>query len=277
MELRVNEVQLPEQITFNYEELKEEIAGKVSHYETLVYTDDQIKEAKADRADLNKFKKALNDERIRREREYMQPFQDFKDKIDEIIAIIDKPIMLIDRQIKECEEKQKHDKRNAIEELFASMGFQSFVKFEMIFNEKWLNATVSMKKIEEALNSEKIRIGNDIFTLSGLPEFSFEAIEIYKTTLDINQALNEGRRLSEIQKRKAEHEAAEKAKAEEQERLAVEEMEAEQLQPVRDGFMNPPAEENNKQWISFKAFLSVDDAVALKQFFESRNIDYRAI
>lgn len=96
MELRVNEVQLPEQITFNYEELKEEIAGKVSHYETLVYTDDQIKEAKADRADLNKFKKALNDERIRREREYMQPFQDFKDKIDEIIAIIDKPIMLID-------------------------------------------------------------------------------------------------------------------------------------------------------------------------------------
>lgn len=277
MELRVNEVQLPEQITFNYEELKEEIAGKVSHYETLVYTDDQIKEAKADRADLNKFKKALNDERIRREREYMQPFQDFKDKIDEIIAIIDKPIMLIDRQIKECEEKQKHDKRNAIEELFASMGFQSFVKLEMIFNEKWLNATVSIKKIEEALNSEKIRIGNDIFTLSGLPEFSFEAIEIYKTTLDINQALNEGRRLSEIQKRKAEHEAAEKAKAEEQERLAVEEMEAEQLQPVRDGFMNPPAEENNKQWISFKAFLSVDDAVALKQFFESRNIDYRAI
>ena len=44
MELRVNEVQLPEQILFNYEELKQELTEKVSHYETLVYTD--IKEAK---------------------------------------------------------------------------------------------------------------------------------------------------------------------------------------------------------------------------------------
>ena len=74
MELKVNEYQLPEQILFNYEELKAELTEKVQHYETLVYTDDQIKEAKADRATLNKLKKALSDERIRREREYMQPF-----------------------------------------------------------------------------------------------------------------------------------------------------------------------------------------------------------
>lgn len=68
MELRVNEVQIPENITFNYEELKQELTKKVSMYETMVYTDDQIKEAKADKAQLNKLKKALNDERIRREK-----------------------------------------------------------------------------------------------------------------------------------------------------------------------------------------------------------------
>ena len=71
MELKVNEVAVPEQITFNYEELKQELTEKVSMYETLVYTDDQIKQAKADKANLNKLKKALNDERIRREREYI--------------------------------------------------------------------------------------------------------------------------------------------------------------------------------------------------------------
>lgn len=92
MELKVNEVAVPEQITFNYEELKQELTEKVSMYETLVYTDDQIKQAKADKANLNKLKKALNDERIRREREYMQPFNDFKQKINEIIGIIDKPV-----------------------------------------------------------------------------------------------------------------------------------------------------------------------------------------
>lgn len=92
MELRVNEVAIPEKIDFNYEELKAELTSKVSFYETLVYTDDQIKDAKADKANLNKLKRALNDERIRREKEYMQPFNVFKAQINEIIGIIDKPI-----------------------------------------------------------------------------------------------------------------------------------------------------------------------------------------
>lgn len=85
MELRVNEVAIPEKIDFNYEELKAELTSKVSFYETLVYTDDQIKDAKADKANLNKLKRALNDERIRREKEYMQPFNVFKAQINEII------------------------------------------------------------------------------------------------------------------------------------------------------------------------------------------------
>ena len=54
MELRVNEVTIPEKISFNYEELKAELTEKVAFYETLVYTDDQVKDAKADRATLNK-------------------------------------------------------------------------------------------------------------------------------------------------------------------------------------------------------------------------------
>ena len=66
MEMKVNEVILPEQITWNYDELKAELAEKVQKYETMVYTEDQVKDAKADRANLNKLKKALNDERIRR-------------------------------------------------------------------------------------------------------------------------------------------------------------------------------------------------------------------
>ena len=82
MELKVNEVALPEKITFNYEELKEELQEKAHTYEVIVYDEEQIKEAKADRAKLNNLKKTLNDERIRREKEYMIPFNDFKAKIN---------------------------------------------------------------------------------------------------------------------------------------------------------------------------------------------------
>lgn len=120
MELKMNDYQLPEKISFNFDELKQELTEKVSMYETLVYTDDQIKEAKADKAQLNKLKKALNDERIRLEKEYMQPFNSFKSQVNEIISIIDKPVALIDKQVKEYEDKQKQDKMEQIKALWVN-------------------------------------------------------------------------------------------------------------------------------------------------------------
>ena len=68
MELKINEIAIPDQIVWNFDELKTELAEKVREYEITIYSEDQIKEAKADRAALNKLKKALNDERIRREK-----------------------------------------------------------------------------------------------------------------------------------------------------------------------------------------------------------------
>ena len=162
MELKVNEVAVPEQITFNYEELKQELTEKVSMYETLVYTDDQIKQAKADKANLNKLKKALNDERIRREREYMQPFNDFKQKINEIIGIIDKPVAVIDKQVKEYEEKQKSEKMEAIKEYWDNCDVPEGLSFEKIFDNKWLNASTSMKSIQDVINEAIAKFKNEM-------------------------------------------------------------------------------------------------------------------
>ena len=38
-----------------------------------------------------------------------------------------------------------------------------------------------------------------------------------------------------------------------------------------------PLEDVNKQWISFKALLSTEDALALKKFFDDRNIIFEKI
>lgn len=289
MELRVNEVQLPEQILFNYEELKQELTEKVSHYETLVYTDSQIKEAKADKANLNKLKKALNDERIRREKEYMQPFNDFKAKINEIISIIDKPVAVIDKQVKEYEEKQKQEKRLKIQELFDSMQFPDYITLERIMDDKWLNASVSMKSIQEALAEREAKEVENLLTLSNLPEFGFEATEVYKSTLDVNKAITEAKRMSDMQKAKAQHEAEMKARAEEQARLVAEteakkqfeepKMEELPMDFNRDNEVveNPTVIEPTKQWVSFSALLSVADAQALANLFAARGIEYKRI
>lgn len=290
MELRVNEVAIPEKISFNYEELKAELTEKVAFYETLVYTDDQVKDAKADRATLNKLKKTLNDERIRREKEYMQPFNEFKAQVNEIIGIIDKPIAVIDKQVKEFEDQKKANKQNAIEELFATIGFQNFVTLEKIWDPKWLNASVSMKSIEEQMRSRMYQIGDDVLTLHNLPEFGFEATEVYKQTLDINKAIKEAQRMAEITKAKADAEA--KKKAAEESRKAEEERKAKEIKEEQtvivptephEQAVTPPEpvqsadSTQERMVVRFEVLLTTEDAYALKEFFKSRNIEFKAI
>lgn len=285
MELRVNDVVIPEKISFNYEELKAELTEKVAFYETLVYTDDQVKDAKADRATLNKLKKTLNDERIRREKEYMQPFNEFKAHVNEIIGIIDKPIAVIDKRVKEFEDQKKANKQKDIEELFASIGFQSFVTLDKIQDPKWLNASVSMKSIEEQMRARMYQIGDDVFTLSQLPEFGFEATEVYKQTLDINKAIKEAQRMAEIAKAKAEAEA--KKKAAEESRKAEEERKAKEIkeeQTVPHEQAVTPQEPvqsadstQERMVVRFEVLLTTEDAYALKEFFKSRSIEFKAI
>lgn len=281
MELKVNEVQFPESISFNYEELKQELQEKVSMYETLVYTDEQIKEAKADRAKLNSLKKALNDERIRREKEWMMPFNDFKAKINEIIGIIDKPVLLIDKQVKEYEEKQKQEKKAKIEEYWFSVlsadKVPEAVTFNQIFNEKWLNASVSMKSIQDEINSRLEQVEKDLATLADLPEFGFEAAEVYKTTLDLNKAISEAKRMAEIAKAKAAREAEQARLAAEAEAKKQEEPVPVQTKPFEE-CMNPPEpQEPKKEWVIFKCLLTVEDATALGQFFRSRGIAFEQV
>lgn len=305
MELIMNEVKIPEQITFNYEDIKREVQEKAKEYSVTVYTPEQITEAKKDKATLNKLKKALNDERIRQERAYMQPFNDFKNKINELIKIIDEPVQLIDKQVKEYEENEKAEKRQKITEYWESKEKPFEIPIEKVFEEKWLNKSVSMKSIEGAIDVFVESTEKDLETLAKLPEFAFEALEVYKTTLDINNALNEGRRLADIQKRKREHEA-ELARKKAEEREMVKGLDgtvyaqdgdkqgfigcaSEQL-PGQIGFadaksfeecMNPPVEEKQeevkRQWVAFKANLTTEDAKALKAFFDSRNIEFKPI
>lgn len=282
----MNSYNLPEAVSFNYEELKTELQAKVSMYETLQYTDTQIQDAKKDKATLNKLKKALNDERIRLQKEYMIPFYDFKAKIDELISIIDTPVALIDKQVKEYEDVKKQEKKMEIHAHFDKMAFPAWVTFEMIFDEKWLNSTVSMKSIQTEIDEICTKIEQDLATLENLPEFGFEAKEVYKTTLDLQKAIQEGQRLAEIQKRKKEAEeeqARRKAEQEFAQHMNPPVEESEQLPFVvdrsNDVVENPTLlkQEEKRTWIGFKANLTTEDALALREFFETRKIEYEAI
>lgn len=283
MELRINTWKSPEVIDFNFEELKEEITNKSALYKNMVYTDETIKDAKSDRALLNKFKTALEDKRKEVKKQCLEPYNQFEKQIKELVAIIDEPVKLIGDQITEFEDREKAEKHEQIIELFNKAGFQSFVTLEQIYDPKWLNKSVSLKSIEEELTNTVYRVGHDVTTINSLKEYSFEALEHYKKTLDLASAIAEGQRLADIQKRKLEHEAElkareelakkqaeEKAKAEAEANLHEESEEVSQEEPQQ-------AVEIKRQWIKFVALLSKDDALALKEFCDNRGIEIKSV
>ena len=272
MELKMAPYSIPEAPVFNYDELKTAITEKAAMYETVVYTEDQVKTAKEDRANLNRLLKALNDERIRQEREYMQPFNAFKTQINEIIAIIKKPIAAIDMQVKEFEEKQKEAKFTQIEDFFNSCELPAPVKFLQILDNKWLNASVSMKSIQEAITERLVQMESDLSVIRQLPAYAFEAEQTYLRSLDLAQAVSEANRLREMAERKAAHEAEVQRRIAEKQAATVSKIETVEPAPAAEVSSEP-----EREWIAFQAYLTPEEAKALGNYMRTNGIKYKAV
>lgn len=273
MELKIKEVAFPKVIEFNADEIKREVAEKVSFYEGLVYTDEQIGEAKKDRAKLRKFVDALEAKRKEVKAECLAPYNAFEKQMKEIVAIVNKPILMIDGQVKAFEDAQKTKKMGEIVELWERQEKPFDIALESIFNEKWLNATVKMPAVEAEITAKLEQIRSDLATLENLA-FSFESTEVYKSTLNLNSAIAEGKRLADIQARK---EAMLKAQAESEAQRQAAVMAEEDKQGFPEAPAEAPVADAPRTWLSFTANLTIEDALALREFFASRNIEFKAI
>lgn len=153
MELKVEEIKALAPIQFNYEDIKKWITEKAKEYKSMVYTEETITNAKSDRATLNKVAKALNDEKIRIKKEVLKPFEDFESKCKELQGIITDASNSIDIQVKAFETKEQEEKKKQIEDLFNTYigDFKELIIFEQIFNQRWLNKTYTIKKIEDEI------------------------------------------------------------------------------------------------------------------------------
>lgn len=282
MELKMQEVQFPKVIQFNFAELKEEITAKAELYKNMVYTEDTIKEAKADKATLNKFIKVLEDKRKDVKKQCLQPYEDFEKQIKELVAIVNEPVQLIDSQVKAYDEKRKAEKLDQIKAIWEESDHPEWLSCNMIFDNRWLNVTFSLKQVQDAITERLTQINTELTTLNSLTEFAFEAVEVYKNTLDVNRAIAEGQRLADIQKRKQE-EAMRKAAAEAAEKEAEirqAEIEPEVITPAEPVAMiepDPEPADASATWIRFEACMTTEQAYKLKHFFEEEGIQFRPI
>jgi hypothetical protein len=145
-----------------------------------------------------------------------------------------------------------------------------------------------MKQVETDIADKLKEIKTNLDTIAELKEFSFEANEIYKRTLNLDNAIAEGKRLAELQRRKEEQarlEAELKAKQEaEKERLEkaaadiIEDIKKTQPEePERVQTVEEPKKQEKANWINFSAFLTISQALKLKEFCSENGIQIKSI
>lgn len=229
-------------ISWNREEIEKAVRQITQQYEGLTYTDEQMAAAKKDRATLNSLKKAISDRRIEVKKALLAPYDVFEAEVKEIIALIDKPIAMIDKQTSAYEEKLKEDKRQELIDFFKeNVGeLEGMLTFDMIFSQRWLNKTASIKSCKEEITAAIERTETDLRAIETMIEEKYRpyAKDYYFRSLNMTAVLNEVVRLRAIDRMAEE----EKAAREEAEKLRREQEAAE-----KEAAINPPTEPESVQ------------------------------
>lgn len=268
---------LPKTIDFNFEDLKQQLAASLELYTGMVVTEDNIKDAKDDRARLNKLREALENKRKEVKRECMAPYTDFEVKVKELVGLIDRPISAIDGQLKGFEEKRRAEKRAAILEVYEdTVGeLRALLPFDKLWRDEWYNTSTSMKKIRAAIVETENKVHSDLEILSTVESEFIDAVKLkYLEGLDLNTALAERARLQEQAKRLREYEDQQRVRAAQeapqppapapvvQEAAEVPELERGEVQVYR---------------LCFECQVTREQAAELAAWLKARNIPYRRI
>ena len=195
-------------IKWNNEQLKAEVAAAVADYQNLVVTVDTEKDCKETRAKLNKLRTAIEDARKDMKRRITEPLKIFEDQVKEVEAPIDSAIQNLDTQLAEVKQIKQDQKRKDIREAYEKGEAPEWLKLEQIWDDRWLNVSFPMTDVIKAIDQTISHINSNLEVIANLPEFAFEAEELYKQTLDFKGAIEQAKQMSIIQKRKAAAEAA---------------------------------------------------------------------
>lgn len=276
LELKIKAPQT-QPVVFNYEELHIALEMKLADYKDRVYDETMIAEAKSDTANLNKLKKTLSDERISRKKDYMKPFEKFEEQIKELCGMIDEATSGIKAQLDEYEQKRVEEKRIAIRELFSEIAAEydclDFITLEKVYNQKWENKTATDKTIATEITAVFEKAVNDLAIIGKMPNYSFEAKEAYKASLDLNKALAEGERMAQVQEAKRQ-EALRKAQEEIEARNHIETL---NKLPKAEAAAEPTPEVEPTYEFAFKVKITKSQAIALKDFCTRNGIELQEI
>ena len=215
-------------LTTNALQLRDHVAETLERYTPENYSEDNVDQAKADRAILNKAAKELNDRRIQLERDWNAPLQEFKGIIGDTVKMIADGSAKIDAVVKGMESKAKAEKRAAIEELWERKGI-TLLPLSKLWDDKWLNKTKRLPAVEKEIGEKLLKIEAELDTLAAVDTEDGEVLRAYYLDcLDLQRTLAYSATLKNNRQRLQEEQARRQAEAE--------------AQATREAYVAPTAE-----------------------------------
>lgn len=177
-------------IVINYEELKQDLEVALKKYKNLVVTEEYKKEAEKDKALLNKAFNQLETQRKQLKNYILEPYTSVEKELKELSGMVKECSDNLKKQLDYFEEQEDKAKKEEIKIAFEKLCLIPEVKLNQIFNEKWLNKTYNMKKIEEEIIEKLEKISQELHTLELLDSVNFPLLKTtYLKDLDINKAM----------------------------------------------------------------------------------------
>lgn len=269
---------IPAEIGFNFEELEAELQRRLENYNHLVVTEDAIKEAKEDLANLRKLREALETRRKDVKKQCEVPYKAFEAKEKRLIALIDAPISAINGQVKKFEEQEREQKRGEIVSVYDELvpeEIREIIPLNRILDPKWLNKGTTMKSIRADIEIISKRTKVDITYLEAAvdPVYITAVRAEYMKHWDIDKALAHRDRLvateQAFRQREAQR-AASQPPVEEKPPVAAQE-------PVRQHPVPQPPKEEKLHDLTLAFQITQSQATDLKRFLTDNHIQYRKI
>lgn len=280
----------------NYDFVKQQVLDFVEKYNNVIVSEEVVDSAKRDRAALNNVAKALNNKRIDIEKKFKEQFEPFKAQVNSLIEPIEKASKNIDIQIKGFEEREKEQKYNSIKEYFESVigDLRDIVKFEMIYDVKWLNKNPTIKNIQETINQMIKHIQTDFEILNKEEKATYLKDFYLNNKFDLSLTMQEKARiearekqLKELEEKKVKEQQEQMQKLAEQfnqqsieEKYNNQDLQKEELK-TQESEQQPQDENKQEQQKLYKCSFEIVDTKEklqlLKDFLINNNINYKRL
>ena len=256
-------------VTNNMNEVKEYALQMKEYYSNLVFNDGQVKEAKDERASINKIAKKVADYRKDIVSEFNKPLEAFVTTAKETESILKEASNCIDVQVKKYEEEEKENKKAECENLFNEMigDLSELVSFEKVFNSRWLNKTTKMSEVESDIKTIIEKVNSGLKAIKELnSEFETELINTFLEDFDITRAIFKNTQLKEQKEKMAK---TVEAKEETQEEV-IKGMSNTKIEEIEE-------EKDIMKSYTLKITANYTKMTALKYFMDLNEIEYEKV